>query len=45
MLVGVVSLLEGEDGGVDYAALLFQGVGLGGEGQNGLVVGRQTGES
>lgn len=45
MLVGVVSLLEGEDGGVEDAALLFQSVGLGGEGQDGLITGWQTGES
>lgn len=45
MLVGVVSLLEGEDGGVEDAALLFQSVGLRGERQDGLVVGWQTGES
>lgn len=44
MLVGVVSLLEGEDGGVQDAALLLQRVGLRGEGQDGLVVGRQAGE-
>lgn len=45
MLVRVVSLLEGEDGGVEDAALLFQSVGLGGERQDGLIVGRQTGET
>lgn len=45
MLVGVVSLLEGEDGGVDDAALLFQSVGLGRERQDGLVVGWQTRET
>lgn len=44
MLVGVVSLLEGEDRGVDDAALLFQSVSLGRERQDGLVVGRQAGE-
>lgn len=45
MLVGVVSLLEGEDGGLQDAAVLFQGVGLWREGQDGLVVGRQPGEA
>lgn len=45
MLVGVVSLLEGEDGGLDDAALLFQSVCFGGERQDGLVVGWQTRES
>lgn len=45
MFVGVVSLLEGKDGRVKDPALLLQGVGLGGEGQNGLIVGRQAGES
>ncbi len=45
VLVGVVSLLEGEDGGVEDAALLFQGVSLGGERQDGLIVGWQTRES
>jgi len=45
VLVGVVSLLEGEDGGVDDAALLLQGVRLWGERQDGLVVGRQAGEA
>lgn len=45
VLVRVVSLLEGEDGGVQDAAVLFQRVGLWREGQDGLVVGRQTGEA
>lgn len=45
VLVGVISLLEGEDGGVEDAALLFQSVSLGGERQDGLVVGGQTRES
>lgn len=45
MLVRVVSLLKGEDGGVEDAALLFQGVGLGREGQDGLIVSGQTRES
>lgn len=31
MFVGVVSLLKGEDRGMKDAALLFQGVSLGGE--------------
>lgn len=31
MFVRAVSLLEGEDGGMKDAALLFQGVSLGGE--------------
>lgn len=44
MFVRVVSLLEREDGGVQDATLLFQGVGLWGERQNGLVVGGQTRE-
>ena len=44
MLVGVVSLLEGEDGGVQDAAFLLHGVRLRGEGQDGLVVGGQTRE-
>lgn len=39
MLVWAVSLLEGEDGRVEDAALLFQSVRLGGERQDGLVVG------
>ncbi len=45
VLVGVVSLLEGEDGGVDDATLLFQSVSLGRERKDGLVVGWQAGES
>lgn len=42
MLVWVVSLLEGKDGRMDNATLLFEGVGLWGEGQNGLIVGWQA---
>lgn len=38
VLVGVVSLLEGEDGGVPYAAVLLERVGAQGEGQDWLVV-------
>lgn len=45
MLVGVVSLLEGEDGGVEDPSLLFQRVRLRGERQNRLVVGGKAGES
>lgn len=44
VLVGVVSLLEGEDGGVEDAAVLFESVGLRGEAQDGLVAGRQSRE-
>lgn len=45
MLVRVVSLLEGEDGGIADASLLLQRVGLGGEGEDGFVVGRQAREA
>lgn len=45
VLVRVVSLLEGENGGVQDAAVLLQRVDLRGEGQDGLVVGRQAGEA
>lgn len=45
VLIRVVSLLEGEDGGVGDAAVLFHGVCPRGEGQDGLVVGRKTRES
>lgn len=44
VLVGAVSLLEGEDGDVGDAAVLPQGEGLRGEGQDGLVAGRQPRE-
>lgn len=44
MLVGVVSLLEGEDGGVEDATVLFESVGLRGEAQDGLVAGWQPRE-
>ena len=40
MLVGVVSLLEGEDGGIADAPLLLQRVDLGGERNNKLKIGR-----
>lgn len=39
VFVRVVSLLEGEDRGMEDATILFQGVGLWGEGENGLVIG------
>lgn len=42
MLVGVVSLLEGEDGGIPDASVLFERVGARGEGQDGLVVRGQS---
>lgn len=45
MLIRVVSLLEGEDRGMYNPALLFQRVGFGGKGQDGLVIGGKTRES
>ena len=45
MLVRVVSFLEGKDGCLENAALLFNGVGLGGERQNGLIIGRKAREA
>ena len=42
MLLGAVSLLEGEDRGVADAPVLFEGVGPGGEGQERLLAGGQA---
>ena len=42
MLVGAVSLLEGEDGGLQDAAILFEAVRPRGEAQDGLVIGWQA---